>query len=430
MSLADNCRHFYKFLGNLGANVKIKTSRYNSQYKCLQISTSLDPIEFFAGFGLEAKIMELDPETMKLISGKYSACLCEIEGKQFYLVNTFTERGYLKNKDLVPEQLGVVGKTYVNLDDFTSDLKYSIIDLDVGEEIKSYMTKIYDLTTSSNTIHLDDDLKNLQRCIGNTDIQIIGKNYGEVIAMKHLLEKYPYDQFEFSGTINQRLVDCKLTYNSEDMNVSVKFDRGSAPAISSILHEIYRIENPSDEEKSVIDVLKELGNKHTSNNILNISRKLDLPAYENIKKILDANNVTLESLSKDILNLHEKYDSLDDRVVAYNDRYKPVYDSLGTQPKEESIKAVLSEANYRKPYSLVISPMGYSIVRMMNGDEKYINFLARLVESLDIKQLYIKIKSSMITFDEKSFKDSKFTFAYNGNAKDSDVSGIKFNMVR
>lgn len=112
-----------KFIALLSANkipAKLKASRYNKDIKAVEIASTDSFDALLIALGFPGKVGDLAATDEKSISGKYKAKLITVtkafpgfqKGDAFFIVNTHTEKGSLKTKDLAPEKLGVTDKKF------------------------------------------------------------------------------------------------------------------------------------------------------------------------------------------------------------------------------------------------------------------------------------------------------------------------------
>ena len=65
-----------------------------------------------------------------------------------------------------------------------------------------------------------------------------------------------------------------------------------------------------------------------------------------------------------------------------------------------------------------------------NKIEIFQEMLNAAAQNSSVSQIYLNFTNKTIVFMEKTFKESTFKFSYGSNAKDSNNTSIKFEMVR
>ena len=112
----------------------------------------------------------------------------------------------------------------------------------------------------------------------------------------------------------------------------------------------------------------------------------------------------------------------------FNTEFKGIYETLGKNASEDSLKVVFSTPTYKKYYSLLLAPMGYALVDYMNKTPIYQEILNNISREMKTEQVYLTFPGESMGFEKKLFSNATFKFAYGANAKDSDNTGIKFSM--
>ena len=119
--LSESAKNFIKILNTNGVEASVKSSRYVKDIKAVEVASSIPISDLLKSIGVSGKISDLPSEEEKKISGKYKAKLVNIGKDSFFLVNTFTEKGSIKTKQLAPEKLGLI-KPYSSVNFFDQDV--------------------------------------------------------------------------------------------------------------------------------------------------------------------------------------------------------------------------------------------------------------------------------------------------------------------
>jgi len=102
--------------------------------------------------GIQGTLADLSSVDEKAISGKYKAKLLTLttavaeckKGSTCFILNTFTEKGTLKTKDLAPEKLDLtIASGYTDLVKFDKAVYSGITNLKVAADIKTVLTELY-----------------------------------------------------------------------------------------------------------------------------------------------------------------------------------------------------------------------------------------------------------------------------------------------
>ena len=102
--------------------------------------------------GIKGKLSDISATDEKAISGKYKAKLLTLTtaiadcktGATCFILNTFTEKGTLKTKDLAPEKLNLtIASGYTDIAKFDKAVYAGIDNLKVGADIKTVLTELY-----------------------------------------------------------------------------------------------------------------------------------------------------------------------------------------------------------------------------------------------------------------------------------------------
>lgn len=450
--MALTAKNISDHLKKKGSGASVKTSRYQSQIKAVEVAHPGTLEDLLKKSGIDGKLTDISAVDEKAISGKYKAKLLTInvavadckKGSTCFILNTFTEKGTLKTKDLAPDKLGLTIATgYTDIAKFDKAVYDGINGLKVPADIKTALTQLYksvaDNKTAKDTITMNAAAKKAMASVKPQDRQAIGKDFGEILSLRWYLTQ-PHGQgwtkFGFSVISNEALVDFyldkKVGNKSVHVDVSAKFEAGAAPSIGAIVKNIDKVyKAPTAEEKKAIGVLKALAGEddNTSTKILKAFETLKLPAYTTLKTIVGAKAAfTILDVSKTIQKIATASKTPANRIKMFNTEFGPIYESLGKNASPDSLSVVFSTPTYKKYYSLVLAPMGYALVDYMNKNKIYQDILNNISREMKTEQVYLNFVGDGLSFKKKLFSNAEFKFAYGANAKDSDNTGIKFSM--
>lgn len=428
----------------------IKKSRYQTQINAVEVAYPGSIEALLKEAKISGTISDLTVTEEKSISGKYKAKLITIKAavascaakEQFLIVNTFTEKGSLKTKDLAPDKLLLTDKKFKTLAEFDKAVYAGIKEVKVPNDVKDCISTLYE-TIAANKTHRDNiplsaAAKKPFKTVKPQDKQAIGKDFGEVLSLRwYLTQNFAkgWSECYFSLESNAALVDyiikIKIGNKIVPVDVSAKFEAGAAPSIGAIVDNIKTVyKNPNAEEKKAIGVLQALASDsgNTSTKILAAYKTLNLPAYTKLKTLIGKADFTIEDVSAKIQKIASASKSGENRMKMFNTEFKGIYETLGKNASEDSLKVVFSTPTYKKYYSLLLAPMGYALVDYMNKNPIYQEILNNISREMKTEQVYLTFPGESMGFEKKLFSNATFKFAYGANAKDSDNTGIKFSM--
>ena len=449
VKMESNAKKIIVYLNDKGITSSIKSSRYQKGIKAVQLSSNIDLKDLFSSVNLVGEFSDLSLTEEKSISGKYKTKLFTVskgigslnKDDIIFVLNTYTEKGSIKTKDLAPDKLKLSNTKYTTLMKFDSDVIEGIKGLKVPDEIKLALVELYN-NVSSNDTNYNSGVKRILSLLKPQDKQAIGKDFGEVLSLRWYLSQpfgKKFSKFYFSEISNEPLVDYVVEFNTNEgvvkKQISAKFETGAAPSILAIVGKIDSVfKNPTGEKKIACDTIKALSGlgktkETTSVKILNVFRTLNLEAYSELKKVIQKENFTVMDINAHIQNIVKSNPKKEDRIKIFLSFYKKFYDKLGTNADQTSLSVVFSASTFPKYFSLIISPMGYALVKYLNSQEIYQNILNTVSKEIEVEQVYLSFGATEFLFKKKLFSKSNFKFAYGANAKNSDNTGIKFSMV-
>jgi len=449
--MAETAKKIKAHLEKKGISSSIKTSRYQTQIKSVEVAYPDSLEKLLKAAGIIASMGDLTPTEEKAISGKYKAKLVKIttasggvsKNETFFLLNTYTEKGSLKTKDLAPDKLGLTTASgYSTLASFDKAVYDGIERLSVGSEIKTTLVQLYksvaDNKSKTDSVPMNAAAKKAMASVKPQDRQAIGKDFGEILSLRWYLTQphgAGWTKFGFSVISNEALIDFyvdrKVGNKTIRSDVSAKFEEGAAPSIGAIVGKIDKVyKTPKAEELKAINVLKALAGKddNTSTKILKAFETLKLPAYNKLKTVVGKPNFTILDVSASIQKIASASKTPANRLKMFSTEYGPIYEELGKNASKDSLDIVFSSATYKKYYSLVMAPMGYALVDYMNKNKIYQDILNNISREMKTEQVYLNFTGDKMAFEKKLFSNAEFKFAYGANAKDSDNTGIKFSM--
>ena len=406
-----------------------------------------------------------------LANEKYSKNIVFIDSKnnewklnEFLTTNVTTIDRTLNNKDFTPQQLGLTYSSYKSITKFDSDVHHALSISKRPIEAVTFCKNLYNLVATTRntnkttktrymkfkidkvelTIPYSKQITELKNSLYQKDINIIGKNFGEVLAMRWCLSRkkyYNYIGFNFPVVANEPLVDAYIfTKNTNESTVknklSVKFKTGAAASIASISSSIDENDfNKYPNLKTKAAILKNFDSDKYKSKESGTSSDKFLKTYyllNSKNKIIDNKKFnSTKELNEFIENLLKTEKTDKDKIDKFNKTFNNFFKFIGRFPSDNSIKSILlRQHNSSQYFNLICGPLAYYLVDILNDDDddfKYIlNFYGKKNQ---IDQIYVDFGSNSISFKSKEFADNKFKFSYNGSALSANRSNIKFEMV-
>jgi hypothetical protein len=445
-SMADHAKIIVEYLKQSGIESSVKTSRYQTSIKAVEINSSIPVEDLLKSVKIIATTSDLTVEEERNISGRYKAKLVTLTkkvsslsvGDKFFIVNTFSDRGTLKSKALAPEKLNLTSTKYKSINVFDRAVETGISNLKIESDIKRAMVILYQQVQQDKN-EFTPELSDLMKKIRPGDVQVIGKDYGEVLSLRWSLNHTNnIVSFGFSESIQAALVDFFIVYKQGSAEVrqdySAKYEEGGAPSIKSVvgsLDVVYK--TPNTLQTKAIDVLKALGSPaklNTSMRILQAAETVNLAGNAELKTIIGVRQLTLQSINDKIGQIAARHQNAVDRIAEFRETFAPFYNKINKKVTDDSLKVVFASTKYPKFYAPIISPFGYRLVDYLNATPIYQEMLNNVSRQSSVSQVYLNLRNGKLEFEEKTFKGGSFKFEYGSNAKDSDNTGIKFSMIK
>lgn len=224
-SLANIAKKVSTYLASKSKNAKIKTSRYNSTIKVVEIDDIIINIEdFLKSLSFPGSVSDLQPAEERSISGTYKAKLVTVnksvpsaglnKGDQFFILNVHTEKGSVKSKALAPNALGLDTVEYTSLATFDKAVLEGISKLKVPSDVQMAIIELYNdvknTSKETSTVAQSTSTRAVFNIIKTQDRQAIGKDFGEVLSLRWYLSQSlskGWKKFGFETGSNAALVD-------------------------------------------------------------------------------------------------------------------------------------------------------------------------------------------------------------------------------
>lgn len=387
------------------------------------------------------------------------------QGTKIYFVNTVhvndTAKFNTNSKAMTPAKFNFSGSTIKEnflrgkiLRAFSSvrslfdvDFKIEFLCVELVNHIDKRPPKNDEILDFSEIKNLSDKSdRELISEINNSDINVIAKNFGEILGALWYMRIDPEENSVYYPVKeNQPVIDYKVhTYNNRVITstkpISAKSGLGAASSLTGLYYDkkqdldynVSTIENtePSNaEEKKLKDFLVRTKNFKIPQKILSMNE--EILKHKKPYSIL-ANNITGEvnptSINK-FLHAIKDYDDASEKL-------KDFFDSCEYQYEKPESKRILTEIFSRKSgdsrLGAVIYPLGIYAAREMNKNEDYLNFLNKVVKGKKIIQVNIYLTKKDIKFTKNDINDpdskKSYEFVYNGMARDENNRGMSFKL--
>jgi hypothetical protein len=351
------------------------------------------------------------------------------KGMQAHIVSNVAEgKSTIAGKSFTPGNLGLTDKTFKNgtaiVNEISPKVKSKAGDElgnalvllmnDVASQSKKKFSDISQVKDYTQTIKLSDPTKKALSTILPSDLDTIGKDFGEVLGAISIGNQVGLETgVRFPGG-NEPLVDFYV----DDYGISSKYKQGAAATLTKIIEQIDPKTLTSKSEKKLYNlVAPAFKGKSVSGNYLAMAKKLELPELQLIadlaKKSVEELTINdLDDVIKKILKnkLPNAEDQNADKLIKA--KLDPFFKMAGTYPSFPINWGKL--ANKKTLYGIITSPLAYSVARTMNKDADYVKGLKQIIGKIEIKQLYLDfdLGKNTATFHLKSFSDPNASFSF------------------
>ena len=408
----------FERLEGLGLSPKV-TYKHGKKHIRAAIKSSVDETVEYLKENLSGSfsVINTSPDDWKggCLSGKYHTFSLVFENEQVDIVNQKTESGLLKPKELTPSVLGLPLDESISLDDlkelvtnriqerYYGDLKNFLISLVEETHLANLQDKYNTLSDTgeiSNEIFYSEKTKKFLESISSTDLANIGKDFGEVLGAIYFSKlSESNDGIKFPSG-NNPLVDFVVN----EHHISSKYKNGATATLTGIIGMI----NESEVDESLRDLFSVVTSHGVAESYLKLAEHLNLPGYNELKKII-GEELTLESINLYIDNLHVNDDIQTEKNIfeTFSSFYQTINRSVSSPLK-------LDKVQEDKRYGYVIGPLSYHVADSLNEMSEYTDSLKKLLNTYDIKQLYLDINKNkgFMKFVLKPFSNDENRFIF------------------
>ena len=348
------------------------------------------------------------------------------KGDVALIVSTVTEgKTTITAKSLSPTSLGLSGMSFksakgivTSVESSTKGMKnkqlsktLSLLMKDVLKVKGPIYEKVSDIEDYSESVSFDKDTKKAIANVLPGDLDIIGKDFGEVLGAILMAKKVKLSGkgVEFPGG-NKPLVDFYI----DDYGISSKYKQGAAATLTKIVSDA-DTSKLTKSEKLLHTILSEsYKQKRVSDGYLYLAKKLKIEAIEVLASIMKVSveEITIQSINDFVIETVSKarnYKEIDTLIIK---KLQPFYKAAGSSMSETINWEKLTAS--KKYYGLVMGPMAAGVARYMNSKPQYTTALKDMISKQEIKQLYLdfSLSSGAMNFKLKSFASPEATFKF------------------
>lgn len=342
-------------------------------------------------------------------------------GDQFKIVDNNPPKGSIKSKELTPSSLKLPEDT-----DLTrGSLKIATIksiDKQYGKSntfMQSFLTELYELVDAhvpisnfnsplelesfSESIKYNESIKEGIDALGATDLNTIGKDFGEILGAALMLNMINTQKGISFPSGNNPLTD----FHIDGYGISSKYKSGAAPTLSNIIKNLNKDNFIEDSEVKLYNLFKIIEENSVINGYIKGADFMNLPSAVKLRELTGLQEFDNKSLEKFIQNSIAILGK-DEFFYKY---VKPLAEISGRGITNiEKVDWAKLEKNNRY-VGLLSYPLSLQLIDKLNGKlgdgNLYINTLRKIVSKLEVKQLYmdVNLKDEEIEFYLKGFND-------------------------
>lgn len=349
-------------------------------------------------------------------------------GDLIKIVDNNPPKGSIKDKELTPSSLNIHEDKQMQSNALGSIVKNSIKKKYEKSNpfMYSFLTELYDLVDVyepsvkfndfseivpfSENIKYNEGIKEAISGLGSTDLNTIGKDFGEILGAALMLNIINTSKGISFPSGNNPLVD----FHIDGYGISSKYKDGSAPTLSNIIKDLKEENFTEDSEKKLYDLFKIIEENSVIDGYIKGAEFMNLSSALKLKEL--APNISLDNKSL------EKF--IQDQITeegeeAFYAKYvKPLVSVAGRGPKSFDKVNWKKLKKNNKYVGLLSYPLSLQLIDKLNGKlgdgTLFLDTLQKIVSKLEVKQLYmdVSLKTEEIQFYLKGFgdQDAKLTF--------------------
>jgi len=349
-------------------------------------------------------------------------------GDLIKIVDNNPPKGSIKSKELTPSSLNIPEDIQMQSNALESNVKNSI-KKEYGKSnpfMYSFLTELYDLVDShrpsvkfndfseivpfSENIKYNEGIKEAINGLGSTDLNTIGKDFGEILGAALMLNIVNTSKGISFPSGNNPLVD----FHIDGYGISSKYKSGAAPTLSNIIKDLKEENFTEDSEKKLYDLFKIIEENSVIDGYIKGAEFMNLPSALKLKEL--APNVSLDN--KSLEKFIQEQITEEGEEAFYAKYVKPLVYVAG-RGSNSFDKVDWEKLKKNNRYVGLLSyPLSLQLIDKLNGKlgdgTLFLDTLQKIVSKLEVKQHYmdVSLKTEEIQFYLKGFgdQDAKLTF--------------------
>lgn len=362
--------------------------------------------------------------------------------------NNGSNASQLGGKSLTPTELGLEDKKWtkskdikkavmLNMSNKYNDNIRQFVEMLIDEitlkidSKKQKINGIIDIADNERTeIILSDDIMKKVALLNPIDLNIIGKNLGEVLGGIYFFQKYSASNVLYPSQSNFPLIDFIV---DDVVFVSAKYGAGAAPSIK-VLADKY-LENPkaySKIDSRLKRILETIASASTLTSYLTAAEYMQTNIYSKMEKYRlvgetdrDTQELTVNFINKKFAQFGEDKD----RMIEF--LRKEFWRYAQSEPDINNVMEKIISG--KKSEGAILYPLESELVGAMNADISMTAGLKAITKTMGVKQLYfdfqINKKKQNVMFLIKLFETKDFKFALTTSVNNYVNSNISFKMI-
>jgi hypothetical protein len=315
-------------------------------------------------------------------------------------------------KDLTPDSLGLAGKTLTRSE--------------IINTIKPHLEKKYEASVVSELINMAKAVNTTSSKIKHVnsfstkDLAKISADFGEILSAIWAQTNLYFRSSYFPKASNEALIDFYGMRLGIPYPISVKSGGGGKVTVQNIIDSINNriktaIVSDLTNEHSLA-IFKIVNNMSMKEQMFELHKYMNTIAIRTLAEIMDV-DVSIINLNT-VLDFVNNFEFQHDLVR----NLEPFWLVQNTVLTDR-----IKEADDR--LRLVLSPLGESIWKILNNDEKIRESLTRVARQVALIQINVDVTKTQISFNTNKFKDSTFQFGWAGYAAKNKL-GFKMKVKR
>jgi len=365
------------------------------------------------------------------------------KGDTAFIVNQVTKEGTIVAKSLTPTNLNLTGKTFTDENKLASYVNAQLPKIIKNAELVKALSEVTkDIARGAHTkfknvsnIKEHEDVVNLSAStakslskFSSTDLNIIGKDFGEVLGAIEMLKSVedPGTGVEFPGG-NNPLVDFFL----DGYSISSKYQAGAAASLIQVIKGI----NPKrltkyPDQLELYKILQAAVESDTAESYINVAKLIKSKGLNALASCLGVapKAVTIKTINYALTKIFKgKSDAQKTKILM--SKFGNFYEAIGRSPRQENLNWAKIGDKY---FGLILSPLAYSVADELNSNPKYTKALKEILSKIEVKQIYLdfNLSKSSASFKVRNFSSATFKFATNVSTYNPTNSKLAFSLIK